>query len=196
MLKYSNPYMAESILPLTWINNYDHTADVQALFTWRRGMFGFHLKKQIKLKIESIERFSKDLEIAQSEFVDSNLSLKSIKKELERLGKKENSDTDPMFAKLDTEKMQLERNLDTKETRVVNLKDSLLKASNDLRLMENYSDAIILTTAQAMREWTGRDGTDTKRPRGSLPEREPRINEYNHPESDLSVAGTEETTEE
>jgi hypothetical protein len=188
--------MAESILPLTWINNYDHTADVQALFTWRRGMFGFHLKKQIKLKIESIERFTKDLEIAQSEFVDSNLSLKSITRELERLGKKENSDTDPMFAKLDTERMQLERNLDTKETRVVNLKDSLLKASNDLRLMQNYSDAIILTTAQAMREWTGRDGTDTKRPRGSLPEREPRLNKYNHPESDVSVAGTEETTEE
>jgi len=196
MLKFSNPPMAESILPLTWINNYDHTADVQALFTWRRGMFGFHLKKQIKLKIESIERFSKDLEIANSEFTDSTLSLKSITRELERLGKKANSDTDPMFAKLDTERMQLQRNLDTKETRIANLKDGLLKTENDLRLMETYRDSIIRTTEQAMREWTGRGGTDTKRPRRQLPDHEPRINEYNRPESDVSVAGTEETTEE
>ena len=50
---------------------------------------------------------------------------------------------------------------------------------NDLGLMQSYASGTTLTTDQAMREWTGKDGSDTSRARGNLPEREARINEFN-----------------
>ena len=171
--------MADNILPLKWISDYNHTTDVQSLFTWRRGFFGFKLKSEIKRKTLAITQDSENLALAQKDFSDSAAELKSIERRLAQLGKQENSQSDPMFAKLDTERQQLQRSLDTKERRVTNLKDSLMKAENDLGLMQSYASGTTLTTDQAMREWTGKDGSDTSRARGNLPEREARINEFN-----------------
>ena len=161
--------MADNILPLKWISDYNHTNDVQSLFTWRRGFFGFKLKKEIKRKILSITQDSENLTLAQKDFSDSAAELKSIERRLAQLGKQENSQSDPMFAKLDTERQQLQRSLDTKERRVANLKDSLMKSENDLGLMQSYASGTVLSTDQAMREWTGKDGSDTSRARGNLP---------------------------
>ena len=188
--------MADNILPRKWISDYNHTHDVQALFTWRRGFFGFKLKKEIKRKILTITQDSENLTLAQKDFADSAAELKSIERRLAQLGKQENSQSDPMFAKLDTERQQLQRSLDTKETRVVNLKDALMKSENDLGLMQSYASGTILTTDQAMREYTGKDGTDTSRARGNLPEREPRINEFNQDKQFQDNTSTEETSNE
>ena len=188
--------MADNILPLKWISDYNHTNDVQSLFTWRRGFFGFKLKKEIKRKILSITQDSENLTLAQKDFSDSAAELKSIERRLAQLGKQENSQSDPMFAKLDTERQQLQRSLDTKERRVANLKDSLMKSENDLGLMQSYASGTVLSTDQAMREWTGKDGSDTSRARGNLPEREARINELNQDKQFQDNTPAEETSNE
>ena len=188
--------MADNILPLKWISDYNHTNDVQSLFTWRRGFFGFKLKKEIKRKILSITQDSENLTLAQKDFSDSAAELKSIERRLAQLGKQENSQSDPMFAKLDTERQQLQRSLDTKERRVANLKDSLMKSENDLGLMQSYASGTVLSTDQAMREWTGKDGSDTSRARGNLPEREARINEFNQDKQFQDNTPAEETSNE
>lgn len=188
--------MADNILPLKWISDYNHTNDVQSLFTWRRGFFGFKLKKEIKRKILSITQDSENLTLAQKDFSDSAAELKSIERRLAQLGKQENSQSDPMFAKLDTERQQLQRSLDTKERRVTNLKDSLMKSENDLGLMQSYASGTVLSTDQAMREWTGKDGSDTSRARGNLPEREARINEFNQDKQFQDNTPAEETSNE
>lgn len=188
--------MADNILPLKWISDYNHTNDVQSLFTWRRGFFGFKLKKEIKRKILSITQDSENLTLAQKDFSDSAAELKSIERRLAQLGKQENSQSDPMFAKLDTERQQLQRSLDTKERRVANLKDSLMKSENDLGLMQSYASGTVLSTDQAMREWTGKDGSDTSRARGNLPEREARVNEFNQDKQFQDNTPAEETSNE
>tara|TARA_Y100000766_G_C18786056_1_gene545757 strand:+ start:297 stop:908 length:612 start_codon:yes stop_codon:yes gene_type:complete len=188
--------MADNILTLKWISDYNHSNDVQSLFTWRRGFFGFKLRKEIKRKIQEITQFGENLSSAQKEFSDLAAELKSIERRLAQLGKQENSESDPMFAKLDTEKKQLERSLDTKERRVANLKDSLMKSENDLGLMQSYSNGTTLTTDQAMREWTGKDGSDTSRARGNLPEREARFNEFNEGKNFEETAPVEDYTSE
>ena len=188
--------MADNILPLKWISDYNHTNDVQSLFTWRRGFFGFKLKKEIKRKILSITQDSENLTLAQKDFSDSAAELKSIERRLAQLGKQENSQSDPMFAKLDTERQQLQRSLDTKERRVANLKDSLMKSENDLGLMQSYASGTVLSTDQAMREWTGKDGSDTSRARGNLPEREARFNEFNQDKQFQDNTPAEETSNE
>lgn len=188
--------MADNILTLKWISDYNHTNDVQSLFTWRRGFFGFKLRKEIKRKIQEITQFGENLSSAQKEFSDLAAELKSIERRLAQLGKQENSESDPMFAKLDTEKQQLERSLDTKERRVANLKDSLMKSENDLGLMQSYSNGTTMTTDQAMREWTGKDGSDTSRARGNLPEREARFNEFNEGKNFEETAPVEDFTSE
>ena len=101
-----------------------------------------------------------------------------------------------MFAKLDTERQQLQRSLDTKERRVANLKDSLMKSENDLGLMQSYASGTVLSTDQAMREWTGKDGSDTSRARGNLPEREARVNEFNQDKQFQDNTPAEETSNE
>ena len=188
--------MADNILPRKWIKDYNHTQDVEGLFTWRRGFFGFRLKREIKRKILLITQDSENLTLAQKDFSDSAAELKSIERRLAQLGKQENSQSDPMFAKLDTERQQLQRSLDTKERRVANLKDSLMKSENDLGLMQSYASGTVLSTDQAMREWTGKDGSDTSRARGNLPEREARINEFNQDKQFQDNTPAEETSNE
>ena len=134
--------------------------------------------------------------MAQKDFSDSAAELKSIERRLAQLSKQENSQNDPMFAKLDTERQQLQRSLDTKERRVANLKDSLMKSENDLGLMQSYASSTVLTTDQAMREWTGKDGSDTSRARGNLPEREARVNEFNQDKQFQDNTPAEETSNE
>ena len=47
-----------------------------------------------------------------------------------------------------------------------------------------------------MREWTGKDGSDTSRARGNLPEREARTNEFNQDKQFQDNTPAEETSNE
>ncbi len=188
--------MADNILPRKWIKDYNHTQDVEGLFTWRRGFFGFRLKREIKRKILLITQDSENLTLAQKDFSDSAAELKSIERRLAQLGKQENSQTNPVFAKLNTERQQLHQSLRTKETRVVNLKDALMKSENDLGLMQSYASGTVLNTNQAMREYTGKDGTNTSRARGNIPEIEPIFNEFNQDKQFQDNTSAEETSNE
>ena len=151
--------MSQAALPSAWLEKYQFSHDVQNLFIWRRGIFGFKLRGEIKRKQDEIQRLKVQLEQANIEYGDLTAQQTAVENRMKRLAKKSDAGSGSEADKLDLEFAQLEQKVETKTVQKTNLNLQFTKAENDLRLMISYQVNQIRTAEEAQRQWTGRERT-------------------------------------
>jgi len=189
--------MSKAALPEYWLEKYQFSNDVQTLFMWRRGLFGFKLRGEIKRKLDQVSRLIEQQEFAESEHNDLTVQLKAVQRRMERLAKKSDSGSSAEADKLDLEFAQLQGASDVKVGAKVNINNELTKAKNDLKLMNAYLVNQIRTADEAQREWTGRESTyNPDRTRGNLPDPREMVNRFQNTDSlDEKAVTTPEVVE-
>ena len=165
--------MSQAALPDYWLQKYQFSNDVQTLFMWRRGLFGFKLRGEIKRKKDQVARLTAQQATADIEHTDLTAQQRGIQRIMERLAKKTDSGSKSEADKLDLEFAQLEAKIEVQIGHKVNINSELTKAENDLKLMIKYQVNQIRTADEAQREWTGKEITyEVDRVRDQI--REPR----------------------
>lgn len=165
--------MSQAALPDYWLEKYQFSNDVQTLFMWRRGPFGFKLRGEIKRKKDQVSRLTAQQATADIEHTDLTAQQRGMQRIMERLAKKTDSGSESEADKLDLEFAQLEAKIEVQIGHKVNINSELTKAENDLKLMMAYKVNQIRTADEAQREWTGKEKTyEVDRVRDQI--REPR----------------------
>lgn len=165
--------MSQAALPDYWLEKYQFSNDVQTLFMWRRGLFGFKLRGEIKRKKDQVSRLTAQQATADIEHTDLTAQQRGMQRIMERLAKKSDSGSESEADKLDLEFAQLEAKIEVQIGHKVNINSELTKAENDLKLMIAYQVNQIRTADEAQREWTGKERTyEVDRVRDQI--REPR----------------------
>ncbi len=165
--------MSQAALPDYWLEKYQFSNDVQTLFMWRRGLFGFKLRGEIKRKKDQVSRLTAQQATADIEHTDLTAQQRGMQRIMERLAKKTDSGSESEADKLDLEFAQLEAKIEVQIGHKVNINSELTKAENDLKLMIAYKVNQIRTADEAQREWTGKERTyEVDRVRDQI--REPR----------------------
>ena len=165
--------MSQAALPDYWLEKYQFSNDVQTLFMWRRGLFGFKLRGEIKRKKDQVSRLTAQQATADIEHTDLTAQQRGMQRIMERLAKKTDSGSESEADKLDLEFAQLEAKIEVQIGHKVNINSELTKAENDLKLMIAYQVNQIRTADEAQREWTGKERTyEVNRVRDQI--REPR----------------------
>jgi hypothetical protein len=166
-------FMSQAALPDYWLEKYQFSNDVQTLFMWRRGLFGFKLRGEIKRKKDQVSRLTAQQATADIEHTDLTAQQRGMQRIMERLAKKSDSGSESEADKLDLEFAQLEAKIEVQIGHKVNINSELTKAENDLKLMIAYQVNQIRTADEAQREWTGKEKTyEVDRVRDQI--REPR----------------------
>ena len=165
--------MSQAALPDYWLEKYQFSNDVQTLFMWRKGLFGFKLRGEIKRKKDQVSRLTAQQATADIEHTDLTAQQRGMQRIMERLAKKTDSGSESEADKLDLEFAQLEAKIEVQIGHKVNINSELTKAENDLKLMIAYQVNQIRTADEAQREWTGKERTyEVDRVRDQI--REPR----------------------
>ena len=165
--------MSQAALPDYWLEKYQFSNDVQTLFMWRKGLFGFKLRGEIKRKKDQVSRLTAQQATADIEHTDLTAQQRGMQRIMERLAKKSDSGSESEADKLDLEFAQLEAKIEVQIGHKVNINSELTKAENDLKLMIAYQVNQIRTADEAQREWTGKEKTyEVDRVRDQI--REPR----------------------
>ena len=165
--------MSQAALPDYWLEKYQFSNDVQTLFMWRRGLFGFKLRGEIKRKKDQVSRLTAQQATADIEHTDLTAQQRGMQRIMERLAKKTDSGSESEADKLDLEFAQLEAKIEVQIGHKVNINSELTKAENDLKFMIAYKVNQIRTADEAQREWTGKERTyEVDRVRDQI--REPR----------------------
>ena len=165
--------MSQAALPDYWLEKYQFSNDVQTLFMWRRGLFGFKLRGEIKRKNDQVSRLTAQQATADIEHTDLTAQQRGMQRIMERLAKKSDSGSESEADKLDLEFAQLEAKIEVQIGHKVNINSELTKAENDLKLMIAYQVNQIRSADEAQREWTGKEKTyEVDRVRDQI--REPR----------------------
>ena len=151
--------MSQAALPDYWLQKYQFSNDVQTLFMWRRGLFGFKLRGEIKRKKDQVARLTAQQATADIEHSDLTAQQRGMQRIMERLDKKTDSGSKSEADKLDLEFAQLEGKIEVQIGHKVNINSELTKAENDLKLMSSYQVNQIRTADEAQREWTGKERT-------------------------------------
>lgn len=151
--------MSQAALPDYWLEKYQFSNDVQTLFMWRRGLFGFKLRGEIKRKKDQVARLTAQQATADIEHSDLTAQQRGMQRIMERLDKKTDSGSKSEADKLDLEFAQLEGKIEVQIGHKVNINSELTKAENDLKLMTSYQVNQIRTADEAQREWTGKERT-------------------------------------
>lgn len=151
--------MSQAALPDYWLQKYQFSNDVQTLFMWRRGLFGFKLRGEIKRKKDQVARLTAQQATADIEHTDLTAQQRGMQRIMERLAKKTDSGSKSEADKLDLEFAQLEGKIEVQIGHKVNINSELTKAENDLKLMSSYQVNQIRTADEAQREWTGKERT-------------------------------------
>jgi hypothetical protein len=166
-------FMSQAALPDYWLEKYQFSNDVQTLFMWRRGLFGFKLRGEIKRKNDQVSRLTAQQATADIEHTDLTAQQRGMQRIMERLAKKSDSGSESEADKLDLEFAQLEAKIEVQIGHKVNINSELTKAENDLKLMIAYQVNQIRSADEAQREWTGKEKTyEVDRVRDQI--REPR----------------------
>ena len=166
-------FMSQAALPDYWLEKYQFSNDVQTLFMWRKGLFGFKLRGEIKRKKDQVSRLTAQQATADIEPTDLTAQQRGMQRIMERLAKKSDSGSESEADKLDLEFAQLEAKIEVQIGHKVNINSELTKAENDLKLMIAYQVNQIRTADEAQREWTGKEKTyEVDRVRDQI--REPR----------------------
>ena len=166
-------FMSQAALPDYWLEKYQFSNDVQTLFMWRRGLFGFKLRGEIKRKNDQVSRLTAQQATADIEHTDLTAQQRGMQRIMERLAKKTDSGSESEADKLDLEFAQLEAKIEVQIGHKVNINSELTKAENDLKLMIAYQVNQIRSADEAQREWTGKEKTyEVDRVRDQI--REPR----------------------
>ena len=126
---------------------------------WRRGLFGFKLRGEIKRKKDQVARLTAQQATADIEHTDLTAQQRGMQRIMERLAKKTDSGSKSEADKLDLEFAQLEGKIEVQIGHKVNINSELTKAENDLKLMSSYQVNQIRTADEAQREWTGKERT-------------------------------------
>ena len=133
----------DETIPADWLRSHQHSVSMATLFTWKTGMFGFRLKKEIKAAENAHERLSESVSRLENELTELTYQLRDKDDQLQRLYKNtDGASSDPEIREVT---LEIERIKESAEAKNDLLDDSREKRDirwNDLQLMIAYKDGV------------------------------------------------------